>query len=255
MKNAILITATIAGFVATANAAAPAKNTPMTPEQRDMIIMMKAGGFIDKPIQTTIVRIYNTQDVVEKKMIEEVAVQMERGPHFPVEIVDKPWASEPVKEAGVGVALAIVNDPAMKTKILCAPDDGWAKVNVAPLLVDKPDKDKLVKRTKKEIWRALCYTLGAGNTQNPICVLKPVASLKDIDELSCVTSEPNSLLPIMDWGKRWGINEKVRTTYYRACQEGWAPAPTNKYQQAIWDQIHAMPDKPLKIKYDPKKGK
>ena len=79
MKNAILITATIAGFVATANAAAPAKNTPMTPEQRDMIIMMKAGGFIDKPIQTTIVRIYNTQDVVEKKMIEEVAVQMERG--------------------------------------------------------------------------------------------------------------------------------------------------------------------------------
>ena len=255
MKRSTLVLATIAGLVAVADAAAPKGNTPLTPEQRDMIIMMKAGGFIDKPIQTTVVRIYNTQDAVERKFIEEVAVQMERGPHFPVEIVERPWASAPQKEAGVGVAISIVNDPAASTKILCAPDDGWAKVNVAPLLADKPDADRLVKRVKKEIWRALCYTLGAGNTQNPICVLKPVASLEDIDNLSCVTSEPNSLIPIMDWGKRWGINEKVRTTYYRACMEGWAPAPTNKYQQAIWDKIHAMPDNPLRIKFDPKKGK
>ena len=41
-------------------------------------------------------------------------------------------------------------------------------------------------------------------------------------------------------------------TYKRACREGWAPTPTNDVQRAIWEKVHAIPDKPLTIEFDPK---
>ena len=44
-------------------------------------------------------------------------------------------------------------------------------------------------------------------------------------------------------------------THKKACQEGWAPAPTNDVQKAIWEKVHAIPDKPMTIEFDPKKDK
>jgi len=38
-------------------------------------------------------------------------------------------------------------------------------------------------------------------------------------------------------------------------EEGWAPAPTNEYQKIVWDKVHAIPQKPMKIEFDPKKGR
>ena len=38
-------------------------------------------------------------------------------------------------------------------------------------------------------------------------------------------------------------------------QQGWAPAPTNEVQQAIWDKVHQIPDKPITIEFDPKTDK
>ena len=44
-----------------------------------------------------------------------------------------------------------------------------------------------------------------------------------------------------------------RSVYRKACEEGWAPAPTNDVQKAIWDKVHAMPTEPIKIKPETKK--
>ena len=52
-----------------------------------------------------------------------------------------------------------------------------------------------------------------------------------------------------------GIRPVVQATYKKACQEGWAPAPTNDVQKAIWEKVHAIPDKPITIEFDPKKDK
>ena len=42
-----------------------------------------------------------------------------------------------------------------------------------------------------------------------------------------------------------------RTTYKRACKEGWAPAPTNDFQRAVWEKIKAeqgeKPTNPIRI--------
>ena len=56
-----------------------------------------------------------------------------------------------------------------------------------------------------------------------------------------VFSEDGTMYPVM------------MVTYGRAVREGWAPAPTNEYQKAIWDKIHAMPTEPIKIKPETKK--
>ena len=35
-----------------------------------------------------------------------------------------------------------------------------------------------------------------------------------------------------------------RTTYKVACEEGWAPPPTNDFQRAIWDATKAATNAP-----------
>lgn len=54
-----------------------------------------------------------------------------------------------------------------------------------------------------------------------------------------------------------GQTPLVTVPYHKACVEGWAPAPTNEFQKAVWDKVHSIPDKPLKIQFDPaaQKGK
>lgn len=237
--------------VSTMAVAQPAQRVKLTPEQKQELIMRKVGGFIAQPIKTTVVRIYNTQTDVAMSEVEEIAEAMRKGPHFPTEIVTVPWATDPVKEDGVGFAIALFRDDSLPTKMICAPDDGWVKVNVAPFAADKPDAKKLAERVKREIWRGLAFSLGAGTTQNPLCALKPAGSMKDLDGITGITSAPETLAPMASWAKLWGINASRTVTYKKACQEGWAPAPTNEWQTAIWEQTKAeqseKPTNPIKI--------
>jgi len=52
-----------------------------------------------------------------------------------------------------------------------------------------------------------------------------------------------------------GVKSEQLIPYRVAVQEGWAPQPTNDVQRTIWNQIHAIPDKPITIEFDPKKDK
>ena len=55
--------------------------------------------------------------------------------------------------------------------------------------------------------------------------------------------------------KKRGLRPEILANYYEACEQGWAPAPTNDIQKAILDKVHAIPANPIKIKFDPKKGR
>ena len=52
-----------------------------------------------------------------------------------------------------------------------------------------------------------------------------------------------------------GIFSRQMVPYSRACREGWAPFPTNAVQKAFWEKVHAIPDRPITIEFDPKKDK
>ena len=51
------------------------------------------------------------------------------------------------------------------------------------------------------------------------------------------------------------VDAANRAECVAVCQEGWAPPPTNEYQRAIWNDVHKIPEKPMKIDFDPAKGK
>jgi hypothetical protein len=64
-------------------------------------------------------------------------------------------------------------------------------------------------------------------------------------------------MKVIRFMSHWGIERAERMTYEVACREGFAPAPTNDIQKAIWERIKADkergPTNPLKIPMPKKK--
>ena len=138
-------------------------------------------------------------------------------------------------------------------RILCAPEESWAAVNVRALSVDSPQPDVLKKRVIKEAWRSLSIALGASDTMYRPCLLSPTHTLADLDANVSLVVSPEPFSKMMGNAEALGICRVRHTTYRKACYEGWAPPPTNEYQKAIWDMVHALPTEPMKIKPEAKK--
>jgi hypothetical protein len=140
---------------------------------------------------------------------------------------------------------------------LIALEDHWGVVNVGKIkttLKTQEAKERyLVGRCIKEILRVFSILCGGGSSQYPGNIFN-CAKLDMLDYTE-------GMYPI-DLQKKYhdylsaiGVSPQVLVTYERACQEGWAPAPTNEYQKAIWDEVRKLPAKPIQIKFDPKRGK
>lgn len=151
-----------------------------------------------------------------------------------------------------GQATLFVIDDVRYPMSLIAPEAKWAVVNVAKLKCDKPAFFEA--RVKKETSRVTGQLFGAFSNQYETNLFSGVFAAEDLDQiLSAATpyeyrTRYQKYLPLM------GITPYKVVHYKKACQEGWAPAPTNEYQKAIWDKVHQMPTKPIKIIYDPAKG-
>ena len=85
-----------------------------------------------------------------------------------------------------------------------------------------------------------------------------MAGMKSISDLD---KYPDEAIPVDVLGRTLrylpeaGCNLRTMVPYRTACREGWAPAPTNDIQKAIWNEVRQLPTKPIKIEFDPKKGK
>ena len=159
-------------------------------------------------------------------------------------------ASDYVAKSGANAVVFIVNSETMPT-LLIAPETKWAFLNVNPLLKGNPAKELLAKRVRIESWRAFGYLCGAANSTAKGCVMAPINSIKDIDRLNAWAISPEPYMGIIGQLSALGIKPYERYTYRTACEEGWAPAPTNHYQQAIWDKVKAAqnttPTSPIRI--------
>lgn len=152
------------------------------------------------------------------------------------------------------LGVAVINDPTLPA-LLTAPEDGWALVNVGKLRQGSPDAAKLAARVRREILRGFGFISGGAYAGRGDYVM---ACVSQPDQLDSVVREEFGLmmlkmlpltLPI------YGIQPWHRTTYLKACEEGWAPPPTNEFQKAIWNRVHDIPTKPLKIEYNEKRDK
>ena len=146
---------------------------------------------------------------------------------------------------GAKGAIWIVYDPALPLT-LGACEDGWGMLNVASIAADR---EKLGERIGKLMLRLFADIHGIGNSQMmPQCVMmNPAAGLAGIDALVCREYSPEAITKVSAFLEIAGYKQCQRGSYYDACEEGWAPPPTNAVQKAIWEKVHQLPTKPLTI--------
>lgn len=150
---------------------------------------------------------------------------------------------------GAAGAVYIVDDKALPMSLV-ANETGWGVVNVAKIATVK-SVELNTQRILKELMRVCVLTFGGGQLQYDGSIMMSVLKPEDLDQIDNKMSVPVELAAGMTKNLRLrGITEFKTTSYLVACREGWAPAPTNDVQKAIWDKVHAPPEKPLKITYD-----
>lgn len=149
------------------------------------------------------------------------------------------------EDLGASVAVFIVDD-ATHPVSLVALEDRWALVNVARIPEDV---------VAKEILRTFAVVSGGYVSQfpNTLMSVTNAAALKEAE----LYVTPDVCMRQKTFLESIGVTPVETVSYGIACQEGWAPAPTNDVQKSIWDKVHTPPSKPLKIQYDPaaQKGK
>ena len=103
--------------------------------------------------------------------------------------------------------------------------------------------------------RQCCRALGSDESSSLDTSFHSIFNLKDLDAITSydITMAPEMNVP--DVMKLRGIEKFEYGTYEEACMMGVAPPPTNDIQKAIWDKVHAAPKNPMKIEFDPKKGR
>lgn len=116
------------------------------------------------------------------------------------------------------------------------PEEAVALVNVKPLY--SPDLKTRNTRFIKEFWRAIGYALGGyGNVLQPSSIMQPVYSIAELDAIKASKLTPQQMAAVSATRAQTRIFGKGAVPYSRACREGWAPAPTNDVQKALYERF------------------
>lgn len=167
-----------------------------------------------------------------------------------------PTTRKALEDQNAAVMVVVEDNAASPSVILNSPDENWCRLNVAALSTDNPSEKALRHRVRVALVRAICHACGAGGSKyktTPVMAL--TAGPASYDAMKAETVGLDQLGLMYDYLKSLGSRQLVRETYADACSQGWAPAPTNDVQKAIWDKVHAVPQNPIKIEFDPQKGR
>ena len=238
---------------------------PSTPEQiarsraKRAANLAAKGGLVTKAPTGNFFRVVSAQDRVALENVKSAVKAVNSGLQVNVDVDSVALSGAPMdfarklaRSERTGGLLLVVDDATLPV-LLSAPEEAWAILNVRTLDTDMPPREVYDKRIRKELCRGMACVFNAGMSINKPCVMDPVYSKADLDGLKIDIVVPESLSKMRDVAKKRGIGHAKVATYLAACEEGWAPAPTNDVQKAIWDKVHAMPTEPLKIKPETKK--
>lgn len=209
-------------------------------------MLTKTGGTLHKESSGPAILIMNTQTRVPTAALQSVPNYIQRILRLPCRIGDSP-TKEPIAEALKSLAspqvaaVVVIGDAPGYPTLLMAPESRWALVNVAALTSPGVSAEALNERVLKETWRAFGYLMGAGHSTGPGCLLKPVFSLSDLDQIKAKGISPEPFGKISAHAQKLGIQTSRITSYRKAVEEGWAPAPTNDIQRAIWSELKKTP--------------
>ena len=138
----------------------------------------------------------------------------------------------------------VVDTDKIPTMSLVSVEAGWGVVNVRQLA---PGKEVTC-----ELNRVAVMVFGGFVSQFKASPMQTVRSPEDLDKLVGEGITFDAVQAMMRNLQNRGVKPMRRTTYRRACEEGWAPEPTNEFQKVIWEKIKAeqseKPSNPLRIK-------
>jgi hypothetical protein len=240
-----------------ADSAAPTKAAAKTKLPRGM---RRYGGIIQVPnSQKGRIVIINAQRKLPLSNIRAGMDEFAQSLKYRVEFVDgEPTtlekASADMEKLGADVAVFIQEDPESKVTILSAPEQRWTILNASAINADARSDEFAVARIRKELMRGFLCAAGTMNSQYQGSIMAAIKEPKDLDKM-LEAAPVDAIQRAIESLKIYGVTPQEMSTYKKACQEGWAPAPTNEYQKAIWEKVHAAPKNPMKIEFDPKKGR
>ena len=266
MKYTIISVLLLATTVA--SAATNRVHKTLSPEEREKNraeFLRQTGGYVVKPDPGNgRILIANAQKRVPTRAFTRVANVARVRMKLAVDCADvgPAKAAHPTvrsaPELKATLVLFVTDDPSSESTILTAPDERWAVVNVAAVGAGAADAETVENRTRHAVSRAIGILCGAGGSQYADSLSGAfLAGPKDYDRFKSDMLPPDTFQKLHTYLGKLGVRPIDQSTYLNACQEGWAPAPTNDIQKAIWEKVHAPPQKPMKIKFDPaaQKGK
>lgn len=232
-------------------------DSPWTIEQlkaRDERVLRKTGGFLfqaavgpramlldgrAKPLATIdeVARLYKLgtrldADVVKEGLPEgasaEALLDAIRGRY--------------VERKGALMVIAVVDGGRLPV-LSVFPEERIGIVN-ASRLRDGDDPSAPEMRVAKEMWRAIGFIGGVGFSQADNDVMRPYFTVEDLDGNTHPYIQPMNMAKMRLFLDRFGVKPERKVPYRVAVKEGWAAAPTNDYQKAIWEELHSQTNAP-----------
>lgn len=191
----------------------------------------------------------NCQEKFGQNAIDDIAQQLRKLSRLNIVAVRGDAKLDPAearKAHGAEVTIVIADRPDGPLMLL-APEDCWGMVNVARIAAG----ERFNAGCCKALLRTFGMLCGGGLSLQQGNVLSEVKLEKTYDLQNVLPQDVT--VRQLKFLAEMGVKPERRTTYRKACEEGWAPAPTNDVQKAIWDKVHEMPTEPIKIKPETKK--
>ena len=218
------------------------------------------GGWVSVPMSGPAIKLIDaTRKGWAMEGLEAVKVNLDRFGLCPSEAVRMSLVGDALAEGRAAAkdasGVVMLVDGAEDAPLMTAyPEEHLALVNMT-VLSKGVSSGVRQDRVEKLTWRAIGHLVGCGAPDGYTCVMKPLRNMADLDAMPNKFIHPASFFKARPYFDMCGVTPARKGTYESACQQGWAPQPTNDVQRAVWEKVHAIPDKPLTIEFDPKKDK
>jgi hypothetical protein len=205
-------------------------------------LMAATGGFIQLQAKGPAIRFINLQQSVSLPALEQATELIKNSARVPASVMNKTGKDVAVVKETKALpdtfAVVVIREVPGEPALLVAPEEMWAMVNVAALK-QGVSQDVLDARTQKEMWRAVGYLLGVANSVTVTTLMSPVEKPSELDAITAQMLNMENLIKVQQNAVKKGVTPARMSTYKKACEEGWAPMPTNSFQMAIWEDVKA----------------
>ena len=228
MKNLMLVIAALAALNVFAFERSPEAQRKMLEHTGGIIQIAPTGKIV----------VMNCQQKIPTADVQERVEKLVKLLKFNFVYAEGTWKFGDEKPADANLVIYLVDDASLPMS-LNAPEAHWSVMNVNEIDAGP--------RFRKQFMRVAVNALSAGVSQNKASPMQPISKVSDLDKIVADGIAFDAVAGIMTNLKALGVTVGKKTTYRKACQEGWAPAPTNEFQKVIWDKVHELPSKPITI--------